>query len=260
MMVFFILPSLSLADVVVFKTGAARKGVIVAETDTTVKLRTKDGVIGTSRSNIEKIEYATAEENEELIRKWDEEKKQQEEERKNRRQELEKFENEQRAKGLVKIGDEWVSPAEAEKRRQEGIRQQIEAAPPKSTGAEADTQASTEEEGLPEFFQNLNEEEKQQFIENRQRMEKIEVSDVRLDSVGGATVVKGTIANKGDIAVRRVEFEIIGYNEADEVILSDRGRAGNLEPGDATSLYVPVRVESELVKRTEVRILDVSFR
>ncbi len=56
------------ADIVIFKSGSAKEGIVEEETPTGIKIRIKNAVIGVSWQNIEKIEYATSEENRDLYR------------------------------------------------------------------------------------------------------------------------------------------------------------------------------------------------
>lgn len=120
------------ADVIVFKSGLRKVGLIESETPETIRFRTRLGTTGISRDFIAQIERGTPEENAALQRYWAEEaqaaaanRERQAELRRAREQEQQAFEEVQRAKGLVKFDDEWLTPHEAElrlRRRQQELQ------------------------------------------------------------------------------------------------------------------------------------------
>ena len=85
----FVSSSSAAADIIVFKSGSAKEGIIEEDNPTGVKLRGKNAVNGISGQNIETIHYATPEENRSLDRRWEENKLKRQEERKRKREERE---------------------------------------------------------------------------------------------------------------------------------------------------------------------------
>ena len=120
-----VLSPVASGDIIVFKSGVAKRGVIEEETPASVKIRIEDSVLGVSRANIEKIEYATPEENMDLLMQWKEKRELLKEKRMKQKEEEKKFEKEQRDKGFVQVDGKWVSPADAEQMSQEGIQRRI---------------------------------------------------------------------------------------------------------------------------------------
>ena len=108
-----VFPSVASADVIVYKQSLREAQVIITkETDTDIWVR--GGTEGKSnakikRSSIERIERWTPEENEALEKKWQKEGKEKAEEREKK----EKFDEEMRARGKVKVGEEWLDPEDA---------------------------------------------------------------------------------------------------------------------------------------------------
>lgn len=115
---FAVFSSAASADVIVYKQSLRKAEVIITkETDTAIWVR--GGTEGKSnakikRSAIERIERWTPEQNEALEKKW----KNQGQEKAEQREKEEKFDEEMRAKGKVKVGDEWLNPEDALKAKE----------------------------------------------------------------------------------------------------------------------------------------------
>lgn len=254
------LPSAVAADMIFFKSGTAKTGIIEEETPTTVKIRVEDKVVGISRNSIDRIEYATPEENRRLELKWKEEKERLEEERRRKQAEEEKREREQKAKGLVKAGDEWLSPAEVERKEQQRIRSEIKRRQAAREQQEA-AESAEEEPELPDFVQALPEEQQQMYIENLKRMKNIQVGQTRLVSDRpGQTVLSGTVTNRDEAVAGRIDLEIQCYDEAGEVVSADTAKVFSLNPDESDSFLVTVRIDKEFIARTEVRVVNVIWR
>ncbi|GAB4334680.1 MAG: hypothetical protein Kow0099_06860 [Candidatus Abyssubacteria bacterium] len=255
----FLVPPWAFGDIIVFKSGTAKLGIIEEETPTTVKLRVKDVVVGVARSNIERIEYATPEENRELELKWAQERKEMEEEREKRRAERERQEAEQKAKGMVNVGGEWLTPAQAEAARQQTIRQQIQAQQQQAS-SKAPAEEAPEEE-LPPEIQRLPEELRNQYLENRRREKEIKVSQIVVESQGlGKSVIRGTVRNGSDAFAASVDLVISVYGEEEVPILSQSAAIRYLGPGKSAALYESVRIGAEFIKRVEVNVQGVRWR
>ncbi len=254
------LPSAVAADVIFFKSGSAKIGIVEEETPTTVKFRVEDKVVSLPHASIDRIERATPEENEKIERKWKEEKERIEEERRIKQAEREKLEAEQRAKGLVKVGDEHLSAAEVERREQEGIRTEIERQRAAAAAAK-EAPKPPEEPELPDFVRGLSDEEKQLYIQDLKRMKNIQVGSVAVDSDRpGQTVLRGTVTNRDEAVAGRIDIEVRCYDEAGEVISLDNAKVYSLKPGDSGSYFVTTNVDKEFIKRTDARVVGVLWR
>jgi hypothetical protein len=251
-----VLSSVATADIIVFKSGVAKKGVIEEETPTSVKIRIEDSVIGVSRENIVRIEYATPEENSEILMEWKEKKDLLREKRRQKREEQEKFEKEQRDKGFVQVGDRWVFPAEAEKMRQEGIRQQIKA--DENARKAKETPPPPEEPELPEYLDRMPDAVKKAYVED---IRKIDVSQIRTASQSQSqTNVTARIKNNGEFRALVVNVQIQCYDENNELIYADTARVTGVDPDGTGSVYSPVPLESSLIKRVEVNVVGVEWQ
>lgn len=250
-----VFPSAAAADIIIFKSGSAKEGIIEEETPKSVKIRVKNKVVGISRSNIERIEFATPEENEELALKWKMDEVRREEERKQRREERERFEREQRAKGLEKMGERWISPAEAEAMRQRAI---LEEETEQVSPEEGESVAPAEETGLPDFIMNMPEEQREQYLSN---VKKIEVGTVSTDPVGaGQTRVRGEVTNGSEYLAQSVRVDISCYNETGEKIYSGSQVLRNVKSNQSKRLNVSIPVNSRDIKRLDVRVVDAILR
>jgi hypothetical protein len=153
-----------MADIIIFRSGSARKGIIVEETPNSVKLRIRNAVIGFSRDNIERIEYSSASENSKLDQEWKDEEKQKEEKRRQRRAERKRFEKQQADKGLEKVGGQWVSRREKAQIRQKGIEAEMraqeraeaeEARELERAAVLAEAELARDENRLPEYLKKI---------------------------------------------------------------------------------------------------------
>ncbi|MBI5119196.1 hypothetical protein HZA56_22240 [Candidatus Poribacteria bacterium] len=249
--------STTLADIIVFKTGAAKVGIIVEENPTSVRFRVKDSVLGISRENIERIEYAKPEENKELELKWKADKEKADEARKLKREEEQKFIEEQKAKGLVDFGGKWVTPAEAEAARQESVRQQVQAQQAAQAAAKRPISEETE---LPAFVRSLPPDQKQAYMERLKRVGLIEISQVRARPQSrNVTLLTGMVTNKSKDYMRRIDLEIQCIGENDQVLFTDTSRVDRLNPDTSGAFNVSVRIDSSLIKRTQVRVVDLTW-
>lgn len=92
------------ADTIYLKKGGRIQGVIISESEDSIELKSNLGTIVLSRGAIARIERSTAEEKKALESEW--EKEQEEKDKKAKEEKL--FEQEQRAKGLVKYKGTWI--------------------------------------------------------------------------------------------------------------------------------------------------------
>jgi hypothetical protein len=255
---FLIFPSLAHADIIIFKSGSAKVGIVEEENPAQVKFREKDKVATIMRPNIERIEYSTPEENEQLRLKWKEEKQRLEEQRKKRRQAEEKFTAEQKAKGLINMDGQWVSPAEAEARRQQQILQQVQSG---EVEASMDEQAGAEEEvEEPEFLGDLDPEQRDLFMEDLKRQQKIKVAQVQIIAIEGVNAaVKGTVTNGSDSTAKNIEIEIECYDENGEMIDAESAVVSALKPGESGSFRTTLGVEAEFIKQTKARVINAQW-
>ncbi len=248
------------ADVIIFKSGSAKIGIIEEETPTQVKIRVKDIVVGISRSNIEKIEHSTQAENEKLMTKWKEEKEQLDEERKQKREAEDKFEAEQKKQGLIEVDGEWMSPGEAEARRQQQILQQVESKQEQKSAPE-ETPAA-ENLDLPENFDDLSDEAKQLVMEDAKRRQQIEVGQVTVFTLSGGTQAgaKGTVTNGSDITAKSITIEIQCFDENGNPLGTRTTTVTTLKPGETGSFNTPLRIPAALIKTTSVRVPEVNWK
>lgn len=246
------------ADIIIFKTGSAKEGIIEEETPTTVKLRIREMTVGFSRENIEKIEYATAEENEDLDVKWIEEKELREEERRQRKEAKERFENEQQKKGLTKVGDSWISPAEAEAQRQRIRLQQREA----EQAAQAETEQAAppvEETELPDFVQDMSEEDRREYLIS---VSQLRISGIRVEPEGLVrSTLRGTITNSGKYDARSVTIGIESRDDAGEIIISEQFIIRNVKSLETKTFNERLPVNSDILKKNlSVKVISAFFR
>jgi DNA repair exonuclease SbcCD ATPase subunit len=114
-------PSDGRADTIHLKKGGRITGVIASETETSLEIRTNLGAISLSKGAIATIERATPEENSALESQW----KKERDEEKEKAKASKRFEEEQRAKGLVEYKGTWV-PAEKAYEAEKGLAQEKE--------------------------------------------------------------------------------------------------------------------------------------
>ena len=261
------LPSAATADLLIFKSGSAKEAIIEEETPTSVKIRVKDAVYGILRRNIERIEYATDEENLNLELRWREEKRQREEQRMLRQQEEEKFEKDQKKKGLVKVGDRWLTKEEKAELDQQKMRQKIEARRARARQRKASTVEAAEEVGeieeggeseLPEFFEEMTPQERRRYLE---RLKKIVVSDISVGWLGeGLTALKGRVTNKSRDHAENVFLEILLYDEKGEVFFVRDEELQDLGPNRSRNLFFQLDSDSAFIHSSKVRVIEVEWR
>jgi len=109
------------ADTVYLKKGGKVMGVISSETEGSIEIKSNLGTIVLSKGAIAKIERSKPDENKVLESQWQEEREQ--EKAKVKQSKL--FEEEQRAKGMVKYQGTWV-PAEKAYEIEKGFAQEKE--------------------------------------------------------------------------------------------------------------------------------------
>ena len=111
----FVFVSAAFADEIYFTSGYSETGVVVRETDNSVRFRTEMGMSTISREKISFIEKAAPEENQRLLKEWREKRERRKAEEEAQKEAERKFEQEQIAKGLLKFEGRWMSPEEKEK-------------------------------------------------------------------------------------------------------------------------------------------------
>lgn len=256
----FVLSTRANGDIIIFKNGSAKVGVIVEEEKPTqVTFREKEKVITVVRTNIERIEYSTPEENEKLRLKWKEEKQRLEEQRKKKREAEEKFEAAQKAKGFVQVNGEWISPGEAEARRQQEIRRQVENQKTEA-GTEQQPEASEEIE-LPEILDEIDPDQKELFIENLKRQQKVQVSGVQVVALGSSeAAVKGTVVNGSELTAGNIQVEVECFDENGDSLGIESARVSLLRPGESGSFSTPFGVPLESIKETKAQVTSVRWQ
>lgn len=235
------------ADIIIFRSGSGKEGIIVEETPISVKMRIKKAVIGFSRSNIERIEYASPEENRKLDQKWMEQEKGREEKRKRKREEKERFEKGQREKGLVKAGDQWVTRRQKAELEQEEIRGKIEAR--KAERAAQQRALAAEEE------------EETEESEIAKDIKKIAVDSIGIKlSAGDVAILNGRLTNKGEFTAANIFLEILIYDKEGRPIFSRFEKISSLEPNQSRKLKIPLGIEGRFVGSSKVRVISVLWK
>jgi len=117
-------PAGARADTITLKKGGSITGVILSESESSIEIRSNLGTIILSRGAIKSIQKAPPEDNTALESQWKKEKAELEQKAKDTR----RFEEEQRAKGMVKTDAGWVPQEKAEEaeRRAAGDREREE--------------------------------------------------------------------------------------------------------------------------------------
>ncbi|MBI5116346.1 hypothetical protein HZA56_07710 [Candidatus Poribacteria bacterium] len=100
------------ADEIYFKSGYSRTAVVLSETDAMIKFKTEMGISTISREKVDFVEKATPQENQLLLRKWREKELKEEEAREAKREAERRFDEAQRAKGLIQFEEKWMTPKE----------------------------------------------------------------------------------------------------------------------------------------------------
>jgi hypothetical protein len=111
-MLFLVATSVSFADEIYFTSGYSQTGVVIRETDDSVRFRTGVGMSTISKDKISFIDKAAPEENRQLLRKWEEERRKKKGAAEARREAQREFEQEQIAKGLVRFAGKWMTPGQ----------------------------------------------------------------------------------------------------------------------------------------------------
>jgi hypothetical protein len=106
------LSSLLCADEIYFKSGYSRTAVVLSETEETIKFKTDMGISTISREKVDFVEKAAPQENQLLLRKWREKEVKEEEAREAKREAERRFDEAQRAKGLIQFEGKWMTPKE----------------------------------------------------------------------------------------------------------------------------------------------------
>jgi len=253
------------ADIIIFKIGSAKEGIIEEETPTGLKLRIKNAVIGFSWQNIETIQYATPEENGNLVLRWEESKLKRQEERNRKREEKAKLEKEQKDKGLVKMGDRWVTRKKKAELEQAGIRnkmraQEVSRAAEKAAAEAEEARRAEEAERAaePAFLQNMTEEQRREY---RERVRKLELTGVKISRVSeDYLIVKGRVTNKGEFTATRVVLEVTVYGIDDQPIARDFVEVDDLGPGQSRKINVPFDIRAEFVGSSKARVTGLRWR
>lgn len=251
------------ADTITYKESG-RKIEVIIEKETPTDIWARGGTEGKSsaripKSVLEKIEYATPEENDALEKRWQKE----EQEKRTEREMREKFEEEQKAKGLVEVDGSWVPLEEAETAKQdkeEQERQQEKKEEPTTEKVE-DPTAPAENAELREFledkwgdrYRNLSEEQKQVLDAN---IQKIRISSVSAESSGpGNTNLRVVVTNTSDVRASWVRLNVSCYDKAGKLIFSKDKVIRDLPPRESRTFYGLVDVDYAFVDRVDVRVL-----
>jgi hypothetical protein len=241
-----------MADIIIFKSGSAREGIIEEETPTSVKMRVKSAVIGFSRDNIERIEHSSSAENRKLDEKWKEQEKAQEEKRRKRREEKRLHEKRQSDKGLEKVGEEWVSRRRKAEIKQEQIESQARALERE--------RAEEELERLREDASTLREGETEEDLLAR-NIAQIVVGKFSVEGTEerGETL-QGRITNKGKLIADIISLQIDFYDHDGKLVGRIEEEIYGLGPKKHQILEVPLDFSSSLIGGTEVRVTNVVLR
>jgi hypothetical protein len=113
----------ALGDEIYFTSGYSETGVVLRETETAIRFKTKMGLVTVSREKVSFIEKFSDEENQAMLKKWREEERLEQEQLEARREAERKYELQQIEKGFIKFEDEWMTP----ERRQEILRMRKQA-------------------------------------------------------------------------------------------------------------------------------------
>jgi hypothetical protein len=261
----FISSSSAAADIIIFKSGSAKEGIIEEENPTGVKLRVKNAVIGISWQNIETIQYATPEENRSLDRRWEDNELKRQEERKRKREEKEKFEKEQKDKGLVKAGARWVSRKEKAELEQAGIRNEMQAQEASRAAEQAASEAEearraeeAERAAEPAFLRNMTEEQRRRYKEH---VGKMELTGVKISKVSeDYLIIKGRVTNKGEFTATRIVLEVTLYGTGGEAIARDFVKVSDLAPGQSRKLNVPFDIRANFAGSVKARVTALQWR
>lgn len=244
----FLFTSDAAADIIIFTSGSAKEGIVQEETPTSVKMRVKNAVVGFSRRNIERIEYASPEENAKLDRKWKEQEETQKEERDRKREKKRRREKRQMDGSLVKVGGRWVTRKEKAELEQENLRRRIEV----QKNEEAEAALAAEEEA---------EREKEEETEENPRAKdiaKIFLGKPRLVSVetdSGVLMVR--VKNNGELAAESIFVEITLYNSKGRLISLEVEEMPDLPAGQSRRLQVGLIPDPRIVGETKVRVTRV---
>jgi hypothetical protein len=241
-----------MADIVIFKSGGSKEGIIEEETPSSVKLRIRGAVIGFARSNIEWIEYASDQENAKLDDKWLEEEKEQEEERKRKREEEKKFEKRQLEKGLIKVGDEWVTRRKKAELQQEELRNRIQ--------EQKDEQELAAQEAALAAEEEAEEEEEEEIEENplTRDIEKISLGKPSVKRVGvDSAVFVSRIKNNGELAAESIYVDIFIYDKEGVLIYADTEEVPDLGGGQSRELNIALDVDPREIGKTEASVMGV---
>jgi len=233
------------ADIIIFKSGSAREGIIEEETPTSVKLRVRNSVMGFSRSNIERIEYASTQENMKLDRKWLEQERKQEEENERKRAEKRKFEQEQRDKGFVEVGGEWVTREEKVRMRKDRKKQRMER-------------------------KALQDARKAQRKANRDRgkagernasAKNIVVKNVELRHGGGTTpLLRARVMNKGGSLASSISVKAMVYDKQGQLIYVEVTELSDLGPNQSRDIVIPLDIDGQFVGSSKMQVMNVLWQ
>jgi len=240
------------ADIIVFKSGSAREGIIEEETPTSVKMRVKNAVIGFSRENIDRIEYSSPEENSKLDQKWKAQEKELEEKRKEKREKRKLDEERQKDKGLQQVGGQWVTRSEKAERRQKAVEAEIN----------AQDEAALEEEQEIERA-SIEAERANALDENRppEDFKKIAVGKFRVDAVAvGESTLSSRVTNRGKLAADLITLQVSIYDASGTLISSQEQEISDLGPGKHQDLEISIDMDSSVLAKVEGTVTDVVWR
>jgi len=256
--ILFLLPSTGNADIIIFKSGSAKVGIVEDEKPDEVTFRDHDRIVTIMRSNIEHIEHATEEENENLRAKWKREKQELEEKRRKRMEAEKKFEEGQKAKGLINVDGRWISAGEAERQRQQQIQQQIKNQQKKVQPKQESEEPEVE---LPDYFDQLDSAQQEVVLEELKRQKELQVGSLQVSSIkSGEATVKGTVTNGSEMTASSIDIIVQCYGENDELLGAEDAVVVSVRPGESGYFYVPIGVDAQFIKRAEARIVSVRWQ
>lgn len=242
----------AMADVIILNTGVEKEGVILQEDENEIKLQTKLGTTGFPRDLIESIVRVSEKENDQLLLRWDREKELRERAKVERVKRLRAFEAEQKAKGLVKYKDEWMTPTEAEARLRADLAQR------KLEASEAGTVPPEETESVEEG----KEEEEEQAAPEDPLLQFISVtaSVPKRSSTLPEFPVRCRIVNSAFRDAASVTIRLIAYDNDGQELTTVETRSRSVAAGGRSTLQVVIEARLGDVAAITADVVDVQWR
>lgn len=252
----------ALADIIVLKTGAEKKGVVVEETENTVTLMTSLGTIGFDKSLIASLQRDSKEENLKLLEQWESQKELKRKKEEERLQQLREIAEEKRAKGLVRYEGKWMTPAEAETERKKKA----------ASGAELEEEAAPPEEGVapPEGEVAPTGEEKVEGAAGPPpkpagpARSDIVVSDLNMveatNKSAGFPRLQGQVINNGTAGATLIRIFVTIYDNQGQVVWVKDVTVNNLKPGETRPITINLNLSKEKIGTYEVNLGQVFWK